>query len=77
FFLTYAAFLGPVTFIQALNGVQYAFVLVLAIPLAFRYPKVFEEKLYFWDWFQKGLAVILIALGMWLAVTQGADFLFL
>ncbi len=77
FFLTYAAFLGPVTFIQALNGVQYAFVLILAIPLAFRYPKVFEERLYFWDWFQKGLAVILIALGMWLAVMQRADFLFL
>ncbi|MGB4833701.1 MAG: hypothetical protein WBP40_01565 [Candidatus Moraniibacteriota bacterium] len=77
FFLTYATFLGPVTFIQALNGVQYAFVLILAIPLAFRYPKIFGEKLYFWDWFQKGVAVILIGLGMWLAVTQGVDFLFL
>lgn len=77
FFLTYATFLGPVTFIQALNGVQYAFVLILAIPLAIRFPKVFEEKLYFWDWFQKGIAVILIGLGMWLAVTQGVDFLFL
>lgn len=77
FFLTYATFLGPVTFIQALNGVQYAFVLVLALPLAFSYPKIFEEKLYFWDWFQKGMAIILIGLGMWLAVTQGVDFLFL
>lgn len=77
FLLTYATYLGPVTFIQALNGVQYAFVLVLAVPLAFRFPKVFEEKLYFWDWFQKGVAIILIALGMWLAVTQGVVFLFL
>lgn len=77
FFLTYATFLGPVTFIQALNGVQYAFVLILAIPLALRYPKIFGEKLYFWDWFQKGVAVILIGFGMWLAVTQGVDFLFL
>ncbi len=77
FLLTYAAFLGPVTFIQALNGVQYAFVLVLTIPLAMRFPKIFEEKLYFWDWFQKGIAIIFIALGMWLAVDQGVDFLFL
>jgi uncharacterized membrane protein len=77
FFLTYAVFLGPVTFVQALNGIQYAFVLILAIPLAIRFPKVFEEKLYFWDWFQKGIAVILIGLGMWLSVTQGVDFLFL
>lgn len=77
FFLTYAAFLGPVTFIQALNGIQYAFVLILAVPLAFHFPSIFEEKLYFWDWFQKGVAVILIGLGMWMAVTQGVDFLFL
>lgn len=77
FLLTYAAFLGPVTFIQALNGVQYAFVLVLAIPLAFRFPKIFGERLYFWDWFQKAAAIILIGLGTWLAVTQGVDFLFL
>ena len=77
FFLTYAAYLGPVTFIQALNGVQYAFVLVLAVPLAMKFPKVFQERLYFWDWFQKGIAVIFIGLGMWLAVTQGVDFIFL
>lgn len=77
FLLTYATFLGPVTFIQALNGVQYAFVLILALPLAIRFPHIFGEQLYFWDWFQKGVAVILITLGMWLAVTQGVDFLFL
>ncbi|MFA9262589.1 MAG: hypothetical protein ACEQSB_04520 [Undibacterium sp.] len=77
FLLTYAAYLGPVTFIQALNGVQYAFVLVMAIPLAIKFPKIFGEKLYFWDWFQKAAAIVLIALGTWLAVTQGVDFLFL
>jgi uncharacterized membrane protein len=77
FLLTYAAFLGPVTFIQALNGIQYAFVLILAIPLALRFPKIFGERLYFWDWFQKAAAIVLIGLGTWLAVTQGVDFLFL
>lgn len=77
FLLTYAAYLGPVTFIQALNGVQYAFVLLLALPLSFYFPHIFEEKLYFWDWMQKVLAVVLIGLGMWLAVQSGVDFLFL
>jgi len=77
FLLTYAVFLGPVTFVQALNGIQYAFVLFLAIPLAIKFPKIFGERLYFWDWFQKAAAITLIGLGMWLAVTQGADFLFL
>ena len=77
FLLTYAAYLGPITFIQALNGVQYAFVLLLALPLSFYYPHIFEEKLFFWDWFQKVVAVLLIALGMWLAVHSGVNFLFL
>lgn len=77
FLLTYAAYLGPITFIQALNGVQYAFVLLLALPLSFYFPQVFGEKLYFWDWAQKVVAVFLIALGMWLAVHSGVNFLFL
>lgn len=77
FLLTYAAFLGPITFIQALNGVQYAFVLLLALPLSFYFPHIFGEKLSFWDWMQKVVAIVLIGLGMWLAVHSGVDFLFL
>ncbi len=77
FLLTYAAYLGPITFIQALNGVQYAFVLLLALPLSYYFPQIFGERLSFWDWAQKAAAVILIALGMWLAVHSGVDFLFL
>lgn len=77
FLLTYAASLGPITFIQALNGVQYAFVLLLALPLSFYFPHVFEEKFLFWDWMQKVFAIVLIALGMWLAIHSGVDFLFL
>lgn len=77
FLLTYAAYLGPITFIQALNGIQYAFVLLLALPLSFYFPQVFGEKLLFWDWVQKVVAVFLIAIGMWLAVHSGVNFLFL
>lgn len=77
FLLTYAAYLGPITFIQALNGIQYAFVLLLALPLSFYFPQIFGEKLFFWDWVQKVVAVFLIAIGMWLAVHSGVNFLFL
>ncbi len=77
FLLTYAAYLGPITFIQALNGIQYAFVLLLALPLSFYFPQVFGEKLLFWDWVQKVVAVFLIGIGMWLAVHSGVNFLFL
>lgn len=77
FFLTYATFLGPVTFIQALNGVQYAFLLVMALPLSYRFPHIFQERLHFWDWFQKAVAVVLIIIGTWLAVTGTGITLFL
>lgn len=75
FLITYAVAQGSVSFVQALSGMQYVFVLLLAFPLALRYPKVFGEKLFFWDWFQKGLAVAMIGLGLWLAATSGVKLL--
>jgi uncharacterized membrane protein len=77
FLIVYATFLGPVSFIQALSGMQYVFLLALALPLSFRFPKVFGEKLSFWDWFQKICAIILIGLGLWLSATSGVKLLFL
>lgn len=75
FLTTYAVAHGSVSFVQALSGMQYVFVLLLAFPLALRYPKIFGEKLSFWDWFQKVVAVILIGLGLWLAATSGVKLL--
>lgn len=77
FLIAYAAFLGPVSFVQALSGMQYVFLLALALPLSFRYPKIFGERLLFWDWFQKVSAIALIALGLWLAATGGIKLLLL
>lgn len=77
FLIAYAAFLGPVSFVQALSGMQYVFLLILALPLSFRYPQVFGEKLFFWDWFQKVCAIILIGFGLWLAATGGVKLLIL
>lgn len=71
FLILYAIKLGPVSFVQALSGMQYVFLLMLALPLSLYYPKVFGEKLLFWDWFQKACAIIIIGLGLWLAATGG------
>lgn len=76
FLLIYATFLGPVSFVQALSGMQYVFLLLLALPLSFRYPQIFGEKLSFWDWFQKVVAIIIIGLGLWLFATSGIRLLF-
>lgn len=75
FLIAYATFLGPVAFVQALSGMQYAFLLALALPLSIRYPRVFDERLLFWDWFQKVLAILLIAFGIWLAAVHGVKLL--
>ena len=69
--IVYATFLGPVSFVQALSGMQYVFLLALAIPLSVRFPHIFGEKLFFWDWFQKVCAIALIGLGLWLTATSG------
>jgi hypothetical protein len=46
------------------------------IPLSFRFPGIFGEKLYFWDWFQKAVAIIIIGWGLWLATVSGVSLLF-
>ena len=75
FLFSYAVFLGPVALVQALSGIQYALLLVLAFLFSYRYPHIFEERLYFWDWFQKAVAIILIGLGIWFSAFAGATFL--
>lgn len=77
FLITYATFLGPVSFVQALSGMQYVFLLILALPLSFYFPRVFGEKLFFWDWFQKICAIVLIGLGLWLFATSGIKLMIL
>ncbi|MGW8185394.1 MAG: hypothetical protein ACWGHO_04780 [Candidatus Moraniibacteriota bacterium] len=59
-----AIFMGGAVFVQALSSVQFVFVLVLATFMAVRNPDIFEEKLYFWDWAQKILAIGLIGGGI-------------
>ncbi len=75
FLLAYATYLGSVSFVQALSGMQYVFLLLLTFPLSFRYPQIFGERLHFWDWFQKAVAVGIIGLGLWLATRSGVPIL--
>jgi uncharacterized membrane protein len=75
FLVAYATYLGSVSFVQALSGMQYVFLLFLTFPLSFRYPQVFGERLHFWDWFQKVVAVGIIGFGLWLATMSGIPLL--
>jgi len=73
--VAYATYLGSLTFVQALSGLQYVFVLLLAFPLAWYFPNIYGERLKFWDWFQKAIAILLIAVGLWMATTSGIELL--
>jgi drug/metabolite transporter (DMT)-like permease len=56
--------LGSVTLVNSMVSLQYVFVLILVAIAAKRSPKVFAEKLLFWDWAQKIGAITIIAVGM-------------
>lgn len=75
FLISYAISLGSVAFVQALSGMQYVFILVMLLPLSLRYPAIFGEKLFFWDWVQKVVAVLIIGGGLWLATLSGVPLL--
>lgn len=63
FLFNFAITLGSVTMINSLVSLQYVFVLILAWLLSKKYHRVFQEKLYFWDWAQKIGAIFIIAIG--------------
>lgn len=71
FLIAYAVSLGPVIFVQGLNGVQFALVFLLAIPLSMRYPEIFREKIDRNTIIQKTAAIVLIVLGVALVATSG------
>lgn len=72
FLIAYAVSLGPVTFIQGLNGTQFAFLFLLVIPLSFRYPHIFGERLDRVGILEKVFGIVLLALGVFLAASSGS-----
>lgn len=71
FLIAYAVSLGPVTFVQGLNGVQFGLVFLLAIPLSMRYPEIFQEEISRNTIIQKTFAIVFIAFGVALASMSG------
>jgi drug/metabolite transporter (DMT)-like permease len=73
FLIIYAVSLGSTSLVQALNGMQYVFLLLLVIPFAKIFPKLFPGHLSWSDWFQKVVALILIALGFYFLAISGVN----
>lgn len=75
FLMNYATFLGPVIFIQALSGVQFVFLFLLAWATSTQYPHIFEERFGFSQWVQKFGAIALIGIGVALIALNGTRLL--
>ncbi len=64
----YAIAIGSVTIVNALQGTQYAFLLILTILLSKYFPKILKEKISAAILLQKILAIMFITLGLILLV---------
>lgn len=69
--ILYAVSLGSTSLVQALNGMQYVFLLLLVIPFQKAFPKIFPNHLTLFDWLQKISALILIAFGFYFLSVSG------
>lgn len=61
----YAVFLGSVALVNALQGIQYAFILVASAILALSAPKLLKETFSWPIIIQKSIAVLIIGLGLY------------
>ncbi|HPI67453.1 MAG TPA: EamA family transporter [bacterium] len=62
----YAIFLGSVALVNALQGIQYAFVFLIVIILTFIAPKILKENITRLVLIQKITAILLISVGLYL-----------
>ncbi len=63
--IQYAISLGSVSLVQALQGLQYAFVFLIVLTLTTFLPKILKEEMSKEIFFQKVLAVFLIFIGLY------------
>ena len=66
FLQNYAIYLGPVAIINALQGVQYAFLLLLGIFFSIFFPKILKEDISRAVLIRKGRAILLVGIGLYL-----------
>ena len=71
--LLYAVSMGNLTLISGLGGIRYAFLLILAVLMARKWPKLMDEHLSFWIILRKSIAVLLIILGVLLLLVKPAQ----
>ncbi|MBN2884456.1 EamA family transporter [Patescibacteria group bacterium] len=61
----YAIYLGPVALVNALQGVQYAWIIILGVILSLLAPKILKEDISWRVLIQKAIAVVLISSGIY------------
>lgn len=67
--LNWAISLGNVAIINALQGVQFLFLILLVLIISKKFPKILEEEMGGGVMFQKVMGVILVSLGLYVLVT--------
>lgn len=66
--IQYSIAIGSVSLVNALNGLQYAFLVILVLLLSKFWPKIFKESYARGEIFQELFAVIIILFGLFLLV---------
>jgi len=61
----YAIYLGPVALVNALQGVQYAWIIVLGLIVSLVAPKILKEDISLRTLLQKAVAIVLISVGIY------------
>jgi drug/metabolite transporter (DMT)-like permease len=61
----YAIYLGPVALVNALQGVQYAWIIILGALVSFFAPKILKEDTTWPIVLQKGVAILIISVGLY------------
>jgi hypothetical protein len=67
--LNWAISLGNVALINALQGVQYIFLLIIVLFLSTKFPKIMREETGGGILFQKIIGAALLAIGLYMLVT--------
>jgi drug/metabolite transporter (DMT)-like permease len=62
--LNYAIFLGNVSLVNALQGIQYVFLFLIAVFLSIKFPKIIKEQISQRAVFQRAAAILLIGVGL-------------
>ncbi|MFZ5391324.1 MAG: EamA family transporter [Patescibacteria group bacterium] len=65
-FNSYAISLASVTLVNALQGVQYVFLLVMALVISFKYPQLFKDEFGGQAAVRKAIGTFAVVVGLWL-----------